>query len=553
MYALTSRRIWIAPIVLAAVMSIAVPAVDAQVTQQWVATHNGTANGTDQARALAVDGSGNVYVTGNSAGSGGAVQDFATVKYDAAGVQQWVRTYNGPGDSSDVANALVVDGAGNVYVTGFSYGAGTADQDFLTIKYDTNGNEQWVARYNGPVSSWDEALALAVDGAGNVFVTGRSSHMGSWFDFDYLTIKYDAAGQEQWVARHNGGGNGWDQANAIALDADGGVYVTGHHEWDAGTAYHDYATIKYTGAGIEEWIATYDGAGQNSDHAVALAIDDAGFIYVTGYSAGSGTGWDYATAKYDASGNEVWSTRYDGPGDIVSHDVGAALTVDGAGNTYATGSSALDFGTVKYDASGVQQWEARFGTGGAADTADAIELDGSGNVYVTGGSANNYRTVKYNAAGAQQWSIAYNGPGNGVDAALDLEIDAGGNVYVTGYAAGSGGSGANYATIKYTQALTSVEQPAGGSPFGVALAGNFPNPFRGSTTIKFDIPAGSAGRLALRIYDASGRRVATLVEGHQGPGVHAVEWDASAHSSGEYFYRLEGDGFVRTQKMLLMR
>jgi hypothetical protein len=91
-----------------------------------------------------VDGSGNVYVTGGSVGSGPG-QDYATIKYYANGDTAWVRRYNGPGDNSDGASAVAVDGSGNVYVTGGSVGDGTGG-DFATIKYfqaprgDANGD-----------------------------------------------------------------------------------------------------------------------------------------------------------------------------------------------------------------------------------------------------------------------------------------------------------------------------------------------------------------------------------------------------------------------------
>jgi len=103
-------------------------------------------------------------------------------------LEQWVARYDGPGNTTDVANALVLDGAGNVYVTGGSEGSGTQD-DYATVKYDSNGNQQWAARYNGPPGNAnDGANALAVDGSGNVYVTGYS--YGSGTGYDYATIKY---------------------------------------------------------------------------------------------------------------------------------------------------------------------------------------------------------------------------------------------------------------------------------------------------------------------------------------------------------------------------
>jgi hypothetical protein len=99
----------------------------------------------------------------------------------------WVRRYSGPGDSTDWGYAIAVDGSGNVYVTGTSTGSVTSS-DYATIKYYPNGDTAWVRRYNGPVNGWDAACAIVVDGSGNVYVTGESA--GSGIGGDYATIKY---------------------------------------------------------------------------------------------------------------------------------------------------------------------------------------------------------------------------------------------------------------------------------------------------------------------------------------------------------------------------
>ncbi len=119
-----------------------------QVTEAWIARYNGRAGFQDTARALAVDAAGNVYVTGNSDREEFNTGDYATIKYDAEGNQLWVARYNGPANYIDYPTALAVDASGNVYVTGWSTGAGTLT-DYATIKYDSNGKQLWVARYNG--------------------------------------------------------------------------------------------------------------------------------------------------------------------------------------------------------------------------------------------------------------------------------------------------------------------------------------------------------------------------------------------------------------------
>jgi len=212
----------------------------AQVTLEWVSLYNGTGNYEDNARSIAIDGSGNVYVTGYSMGSG-TDYDYATVKYNSAGVQQWASRYNGPGNDWDGASSVAVDGSGNVYVTGKSMGSGT-HYDIATIKYNSSGVQQWVQRYNGITNSWDEGKELVLDDSGNVYVAGFSTESGP--GADYTTIKYNPNGVQQWIQRYNGPGNHGDGGYSIVLDDFGNVYVTGDC---AGIGPEDdYGTLKYS-------------------------------------------------------------------------------------------------------------------------------------------------------------------------------------------------------------------------------------------------------------------------------------------------------------------
>jgi hypothetical protein len=172
----------------------------------------------------------------------------------------WLRRYNGPGGSGDYAQAIAVDGSGNVYVTGHSEGSGTAS-DYATIKYYPNGDTTWLRRYNGPGNYQDGASAIAVDGSGNVYVTGYSpGSEAPHYHNDYATIKYYPNGDTAWVRRYDGPGNGEDQASAIALDDSGNAYVTGYSD-GTGSYNYDYATIKYLPNGDTAWVRRYDGPG----------------------------------------------------------------------------------------------------------------------------------------------------------------------------------------------------------------------------------------------------------------------------------------------------
>ncbi|MFN2394238.1 MAG: SBBP repeat-containing protein, partial [Bacteroidales bacterium] len=267
----------------------------------WVASSEGNAFIKSY---LTIDASGNVYITGGMYWSETGL-DFITIKYNRKGEEQWIARYNGPGNDWDVPNAIALDASGNVYVTGESKGQGTG-YDYATIKYNNEGEELWVARYNGPGNDADHAAAIAVDTSGNVYITGASK--GSETDSDYTTIKYNNEGGEQWVARYNGPGNGYDYAFALALDASGNAYVTGA-SIGSETDY-DYATVKYNSEGEEQWLARYNGPGNDWDVADALTLDASGNVYVTGYSVGSETDSDYTTIKYNNEGGEQWVARY---------------------------------------------------------------------------------------------------------------------------------------------------------------------------------------------------------------------------------------------------
>jgi uncharacterized delta-60 repeat protein len=581
--------------------------------EQWVARYNGQGNWNDAAYALGIDpASGNVYVTGYSYGSITSY-DCATIKYNSAGARLWLERYNGPGNDSDYALALAVDAAGNICLAGASHRSDT-DYDYLTVKYNSAALKQWDARYNGPGNSRERASALAVDAAGNVYVTGAS--FDPYTGYDYATAKYNTAGVVEWVVRYTGFGNSFDEPSDLAVDHFGNVYVTGSRgtvkynkdgvlQWfdtqrgialavdAAGNVYVtgeifgfstriDYATIKYNSAGVKQWIKSYNGPGNADDYAMALAVDAAGNVYVTGASYNASRGPDYATVKYNSTGVEQWVARYNGPAD--STDAAIALAVDAAGNVYVTGQSqganlVYDYATIKYNSAGVKQWEARYNSlGNSSQYPFTLAVDAAGNVYVTGLGG----TVKYDQNGAQQWSDI----GISLDLALDaandvyviglglikysnagvqewfvfafgqaLGVDAAGNVYTLAPRFGLGWS--TYNIVKYVQTPTvSVKDKTPGQPTVYRLSQNHPNPFNPSTTITYALPR--AVEVKLMIFDLMGRHVRTLVDQRQQAGRYAVTWDGRNEqgenvASGTFIYQLHAGSFVQNRKMALVR
>ncbi|MCI0448505.1 MAG: SBBP repeat-containing protein [Chlorobi bacterium] len=474
----------------------------------WVARYDGPGHNLDYASAIAVDNSGNVYVTGWSrVGSSFGSEDYATIKYNSNGQQLWVARYNGTGDCYDFAKAIWVDAAGNIYITGISFGNNNAKDDYTTIKYNSNGVQQWVARYNGPSNKEDMAYSLYLDGSGNVYVTGASFQTNKGYDM--LTIKYNNNGQQQWNARYNGSSNSNDIAGEVVADKLGNVFITGSSY--VGTAKLDYVTIKYSSAGQQQWLKSYNGTANDTDAATGLDIDIYGNIYVTGYSKSSGgAGYDYTTIKYKgADGSQEWLNKYNGGSLDKAWDI----------KVFAK-SCGLDI----YEEGDIPCWEIY--------------------IYVTGqstgvGTSNDFLTVRYSEFGNQLWANRFNGPANGNDAAYSISVREN---YPIIYAAGSFAN--DYGIVGITE-----ERP--GDVITSGISKSYPNPFNPETRISFNVERES--NVKIEVFDILGRTVATLVDKKLNSGYHSVSWNASGLNSGVYFYRIVTDYASETKKLVLVK
>jgi hypothetical protein len=420
----------------------------------WTNRFNGPGSSADYAEGLAVDNRGNVFVTGLSWHGNEYVGqfDYATVAYSSLGAPLWTNLYNGPGDGSDSGTALAVDGSGNVFVTGNSLGT-NGYSDYATIKYSGDGVALWTNRYHGPGTGNDTAVALAVDVGGNVFVTGNS--LGTNGYSDYATIKYSGGGVPLWTNRYQGPPDWEDHPSALAVDGNGNVFVTGYSQ--GSSSYYDYATVAYSATGVLLWTNRHHGPGYQDDQALALAVDTDGDVFVTGMSHS-----DYATIKYSGAGVPLWTNGYNGSG------VATAIAVDGSGNVFVTGYSwgggGAAYATIKYSGAGLPLWTNRYHgpVGPGNDYAKAVIVDGSGNAFVSGGSSGkggpydyDYATIAYSSAGVPLWTNRYNGPAPGGDDqaySKCLAFGPDGSVYVTGSSDG-GVTYYDYATIKYATSV----------------------------------------------------------------------------------------------------
>jgi uncharacterized delta-60 repeat protein len=409
----------------------------------WSARFNSLDFNDDFATSLTVDPSENVYVTGSSAPYDGSFE-INTVKYDMAGAAQWVMPYQLSSGNNTESVGILLDPMNNLAVVGTGFMIQSAN-DLLNLRYTTTGALLWAKRDNelSNESYEDYPKTMMNDNLGNTYVVGTSYDKGTLFD--YITIKYNSNGDTIWTARYDGDFNDNDEAIAIGIDTVKNLCVTGNSY--SNITNMDIVTIKYTDAGILQWIQKFNGPDNNFDGAVDLTTDAAGNVYIVGYSLNQNSESDILLLKYNANGILQWSNYFNGSNQL--NDYPTKLVVDNSGNIYVIGYSATsalsnDYVTIKYNSSGVQQWVQYYnGTGNDNDVAIAIGLDKLGNSYVTGlsvgaTSQNDIVTLKYSPSGIQLWERRYNGAANGLDAPKSLSVTSSGEIYIGGWSAGIG-------------------------------------------------------------------------------------------------------------------
>ncbi|MBI4744289.1 MAG: SBBP repeat-containing protein [Actinobacteria bacterium] len=251
----------------------------------------------DGATKIVVDKNNNIYVTGTSYGTRATLTDYVTIKYSSAGKQKWVRRYNGSGNGDDIPVSMTIDNKDNVLVTGISRGSSKSKNDYATVKYNSAGEQKWVRRYNGSGNGDDIPASIAVDVDSNVYVAGMG-YGGAKIKDDIVTIMYDTSGNKKWARNYNGPKNQNDWVKDIIVDSSGNIYVAGI-SYSGFAVLTDYVTIGYTSSGDRLWINQYNGSGSGRDLATAIAVDADRNIYVTGTSyGGEDTLDDIVTIKY---------------------------------------------------------------------------------------------------------------------------------------------------------------------------------------------------------------------------------------------------------------
>ena len=515
-----------------------------QVTQEWVFKYPQCRQMLNLVKIIDCDKQGNVYIT-NRRYTGNFTGDIVTIKIASNGDTVWSRVYKDPDSSkSGESTAIRVDSHGNIYVGGCSFeGSVWGPGDFLLLKYDSNGMLLWERKYDGPAHHSDFIKSIVLDKQDNIIVTGPSLGNGV---YDFCTIKYSPSGDSLWTQRYDGPGSFDDFAEAVAVDLNNDVYVTGE-SCTYNYYLYDYATIKYSSDGTLRWVRRYNSPSNYDDQPFDIICDDSNNVYVTGSSYDQNS--RSATIKYNTNGDTQWISKSSG--------IGYSLGLDSMHNVYVTGygynyGSDVDIITVKFNILGQLEWTRTYnGPVNDEDRAYSIAVSKMGDVYVTGYSTYDtvssypaqWVTIKYNTLGQQKWIVSYRNGDGSYNLPKQVIYDNG-IVYVVGY------GNNNLVAVKYDD-IIGIQPISSEVPNKFSLSQNYPNPFNPVTKIKFSIPPsrGVRGVTKITIYDVLGREVAVLI--------NEVEWSAvgggSNYPSGVYFYKLISETYSDTKRMVLIK
>jgi hypothetical protein len=400
---------------------------------------------------MAMDAVGNRYVTGIFQGNiqfgattlrtNSLYSDAFVAKIDPAGNYLWALRAGDP-SSNELGNAIALDASGNVYVTGsfsgpsITFGATTLPNtsadvtgfDLFIVKFSTAGQCLWAVGGGG--QSQENGGGIALDSQGNVFVTGSFESpqllLGSFTlpnasattrvnRGDAFLAKLDAAGNWLWAVRS--GGEDDDGAASVAVDASGYAYITGsirsrRADFGSITLTHPDGMAAYVAkispAGRYQWAVAAGGTGIEQDTGNDITLDGRGSVYITGSFQNDQVRFgttvltnrgnsDIFVARLDEAGNWQWAVSAGG----VGREGGSSLVADKQGGVYLTGyydQAAVSFGATTlpyqgfyYDcfvaklttAVGQWRWAARAG-GELNDVGACLVLDAQQKVHVAG-------------------------------------------------------------------------------------------------------------------------------------------------------------------------
>lgn len=378
--------------------------------------------------------------------------DILVAKYDPKGNLLWIQQYNGPGNGNDAATAMYVDAHCNVYVTG--YVTNLTNVDAVTIKYDSLGNQQWVASYNGTGNGYDCGSDIVADSIGNVYVTGSSMNTHGYYEI--YTIRYNIYGNQNWERTYISP----DSLNDVSAK----IYLSLHNMLVLGIAQHNAVSYSFCAVNYDT-IGNYQGSKTGNADTTAinqiggLATDASGNVYIAGSAPVPGQGYDMDIIKLDSYLNIVWDKKFDGGYNL--DDFANGIAVNSNGDIIITGYTTQpghgkNICTLKYYSNGNLAWYQTYDdTSNGDDEANAITLDASDNIYITGYITNQYGntdycTIKYDDGGNMIWEIETDGDNHLNDQATNIALSDDGGIVITGESETEAGK-YEYYTVKYIE------------------------------------------------------------------------------------------------------
>jgi hypothetical protein len=547
---------------IAAVILSCSPLNAQMVVQQWAQSYNSGNN--DICEKMVMDNSGSVHVVGERTQNGGGgypMQYYA--KYSSNGTFLYQRFLNpacqNPNFRGCYALDVTVDNSGNAFVCGFLDSAFGYLKGYI-VKYNSNGDSV-MGMYAGLNDTLQHTMwsAIKLDNSGNIYVGGYNYTYPPYTGY-YIVAKYSPAGSLLWVKRYRPA-----QYYSIGyylnmeLDNSGNIIIGSTMQKTSSYSSKDFHVVKFNNSGVFQWSATYNGPADNEDDFSDMALDGTGNVYIQGTTYVSPTNKEIACIKFNsATGGQEWVYRAGGTGTNFGDDKSKSIAVNSLNEIYITGmlfnTTTMEDGyLIKLNPAGNEVWRKLvISTGGSSsDMTEDVAVDNAGFIYtlstMNGYSVNSQAVTRaYNSAGDSLWSASYTDPVQGLSAKYIFMKS--GSIAVACDQLNT--TSKDVSLIKYSH-TTAVNNISSEIPAAFSLKQNYPNPFNPLTNINFSLP--SAGFVRVTVFDVTGREIEKLVNEQLSAGTYNVSFDASKHSSGIYFYKLETEKFSDVKKMILVK
>jgi len=538
---------------------------DAEGETMWQRTYGGTMD--DCGRQIEQTTDGNFIVTAWTDSYGPGIRSAYLLKLDQNGDTLWTRTYGGTQYNNAWGGIQTSDGG--YALAGYTDCSGCERDKIYLVKTDAAGDTMWTRYYGGDGSDYATRVCQTSDGG--YIVSGYTTSFGAG-EIDGMLVKADSLGNEEWMQAY--GGTTYERIRDVIQTSDGG-YIFAGESTSFSVGSYDYWIVRLDEVGDTLWTRTF--GGYSDDRAKCVwQTDDGGFVVSGGtYSFGPGD-VDVYVKKLDDMGNCDWTFTYGG----VNYDTGYFVRQlnDGrymiAGTTESFGYGQRDFWMIQLG--GMEPSLELTLT----PTDPPIQIPETGGTFDFNIEALN--TYSYSQA-FDFWSELTLPDGSTYGPLLgpvDLDFNPAANInrnksQVIPANAPAGTYTYNACIGEYPDSVWIFDEftfeklgtagdggsfnwwenreisDANPTASGFELLGAYPNPFNPTTAISFQLSAFS--QVNLSVYDVSGRKVVTLVDGYRDAGAYEVAFDGSALASGVYLYRLEADGQLAVGKMVLMK